>query len=359
MVGVSVSKSSEQGREAFDPDAAAAPGSGAFGLSHGPAEAGVWILPVPFDATTSYRQGSARGPQAVRRASHQVELFDAAIGRPYQAGIHMFGDDARLVALQSEASALVAGMRARGGELERDRARVDAIGAELNALVHAHTTEALERHKLPVVLGGDHSVPFGAIQAVAERHPGLGLLHFDAHADLRHAYEGFTWSHASILDNVVRRIDGVTQVVQVGVRDLGQSEHAAIERSEGRVRTLFDADWARKRTAGEDLTQLVRTTLDALPHEVYVTFDVDGLDPTLCPNTGTPVPGGLDWHAALLWLDELARSGRRVVGLDLCEVNPGPAWHGRPEDPDAWDAIVGARLLYRLIGTALLTRVER
>jgi agmatinase len=353
----------------FDPDAAAPEEGGAYGLPHGPDEAGVWIVPVPFDATTSYRQGTARGPEAVRRASRQVELFDvgaelagSSAARPYEAGIFMQEEDARIVALQAEASERSAGIIARGGAiegdatLERDLARVNAIGDELNALVHARVVEALERGKLPAVIGGDHSVPFGALRAAGERFPGLGVLHFDAHADLRHAYEGFAWSHASIFDNVVRRLPAVAQLVQVGLRDVGQREREAILEHEGRVHALFDAQWAATRLSGGDLRALVRRTLEHLPHDVWISFDIDGLDPVLCPNTGTPVPGGLGWHEALLWLDELARSGKRVVGLDLCEVNPGPAWQGGDEDPDSWDAIVGARLLYRMIGTALATR---
>jgi agmatinase len=353
----------------FDPDAAASEEGGVYGLPHGPDGAAVWIVPVPFDATTSYRQGTARGPAALRRASRQVELFDvgaelagSASARPYHAGLFMQEEDERLVELQAEASARAAGIIARGGAidgeltLERDLARVNAIGEELNAIVHARVREAFERQKLPAVVGGDHSVPFGALRAASERFPGLGVLHFDAHADLRHAYEGFEWSHASIFDNVVRRLPAVARLVQVGLRDVGQREREAILAHEGRVHALFDAQWAAARLAGADLRALVRRTLEHLPGDVWISFDVDGLDPVLCPNTGTPVPGGLGWHEALLWLDELARSGRRVVGLDLCEVNPGPAWQGRDDDADSWDAIVGARLLYRMIGTALACR---
>jgi agmatinase len=184
----------------------------------------------------------------------------------------------------------------------------------------------------------------------------MGILHVDAHADLRVAYEGFTWSHASILHNVLERIDGVARVVQVGVRDLCDEELAAIQGSEGRVRTVFDHEWAEARFTGHDLVAVVRRTLEALPREVYVSFDVDGLDPTLCPGTGTPVPGGLSWHEAMLWLGELSRSGRRIVGLDLTEVAPTPV--ADPER-DSWDAVIGARLLYRMIGFALATSPER
>ena len=181
------------------------------------------------------------------------------------------------------------------------------------------------------------------------------MLHFDAHADLREAYEGFSWSHASIMFNVIQHIPRVSKLVQVGIRDFGEREHEKIQNSKGRIHTLFDAEWQRAKQEGANLRELARKTLAELPQKLYVSFDIDGLEPALCPNTGTPVPGGLTWTEALLWLEELSKSGKQVVGLDLNEVNPGdPEWVG--EGTDSWDAIVGARLLYRMIGAALPAR---
>lgn len=351
------------GTSAFDPSASAAADSGLFGLPHGPDEAAVHVLPAPFDATASYRKGAWKGPAAILRASRQVDLFDLEHGRPYEAGIWMAPDaDGAIEGLNARASALADAVIAVGGDvagdarLEADLAQVDALGARVNELVRARTLEVYERGALPALVGGDHSTPFGALQAAAKRHPGLGVLHVDAHADLRVAYEGFAWSHASIMNNVLRRLDGVATMVQVGVRDLSEEERETIDSSGGRVRTLYDRDWQRAKLARADLRELVRRHLAHLPQEVWISFDIDGLDPTLCPHTGTPVPGGLLWGETMLWLDELAASGRRVVGLDLNEVNPGPEWEPASARDDAWDAIVGARLLYRLIATALATR---
>lgn len=352
-----VSPPIEQG---FDPSGPAAPDSGIYGLPHSAAEAGVHVIPVPFDVTTSYGSGAARGPEAILRASRQVDLYDLVTGKPYEAGIHMRAPHPRVAELQAEGAPLARRVELAGGseatepELPALLERVNAIGAELNALVRAEVEAGLDAGKLACVLGGDHAVPFGSIAAHAERTPGLGVLHFDAHADLRRAYEGFTWSHASILHNVVERLDGVTKLVQVGLRDLSEEEHAMIEGSDGRIEVAWDREWAAARLEGRDLRQLVREKLATLPADVYVTFDVDGLEPALCPHTGTPVPGGLDWHGAMLWLEELGLSGRRVVGLDLVEVAPGP--EPMADERDGIDEIVGARLLYRLIGTALLTR---
>ena len=328
----------------FDPSGAASADSGIFGLPHSAEEARVHVLPLPFDATTSYRAGAANGPACVLEASRQIDLFDLMFGRPYEAGIHMFEADPRIHEWNARARREVEALRDGG---EGSIAVVDELGGRLNALAREATLRALDDGKLPVALGGDHATAFGPIAACAERHPGLGVLQFDAHADLRVAYEGFRWSHASVSHNVLQETD-VARLVQVGVRDLCEEEFDAIRASEGRVHTLFDTDWARARNSGVDLRPLVRETIARLPDQVYVTFDVDGLDPTLCPNTGTPVPGGLDWHGAMLWLEELAASKKQVVGMDLNEVNPGPAGAA-----DGVDAIVGARLLYRLIGTAL------
>ena len=217
----------------------------------------------------------------------------------------------------------------------------------MNAWVYATTKSLLDQNKMPVILGGDHSVPFGAIRAYAERHPGIGILHLDAHADLRDRYEGFTWSHASIFNNVIMKIDGVAKLVQTGIRDLGVAENAMIANSSGRIVTFFDADVAARRERGVPFAAIADDIVAALPNEIYLSWDIDGLDPTLCPGTGTPVPGGLSWNDAIGLLRAIVRAGKKIVGLDLCEVSPGEA---------EWDANVGARLLYKMIGFALLTQ---
>ncbi len=335
---------------AFDPDAPAPPGSALFGLDTPPKEAAVWVLPVPFDATTSFRRGAALGPEAVIAASHQVDLFDLRFGTPWKDGIHTAPLPSEVLEWNREASAAAAPVIAKGGARPGDErcAVVDAAGERVNEFVAAWTERALEAGALPVILGGDHSVPYGAITTCARRFSGMGILHFDAHADLRDSFEGFRWSHASILYNVLAAPVEIVRVVSVGVRDLGQGERKRLAEDE-RLRVLFDPDWARIKLAGDDRRLLIREYLDLLPEKVYLSFDVDGLDPSLCPHTGTPVPGGFDWHETMLWLEELVASRRRIVGMDLCEVSPGPEGDAQGQ---GWDAIVGSRLLYRMIGAA-------
>jgi len=321
----------------FDPDAAASKSSGIYGLPFKSKDAQVVIIPVPFEATTSYGGGTSRGPAAVLEASKQVDLFDHETGRPYEAGIAMLDIPRKIVTWNSTAKKLG----------RKKLAAVNKIGDAVNRWVYDQATALLAQEKMPVVLGGDHSVPFGAIQAYAEYFPGLGILHLDAHADLRDAYEGFTWSHASIFHNVMTKIDRVGKLVQVGVRDIGSAEMRMIDESNGRIVTFFDDVLAQRKERGSPFAELADEIVGQLPDDVYLSWDIDGLDPTLCPGTGTPVPGGLSWNEAVGLLRAIRRAKKRIVGFDLCEVAPGAT---------EWDANVAARLLYKMIGFALLTR---
>jgi agmatinase len=335
----------------FDPSSAALH-EGIFGLPATPEQARVVLLPVPWEATVSYGAGTAGGPEAILRASRQVDLLDRESGRPYEAGIAMLPVPAQVREWSDSARRLAQPVIEAGGAEAGSQAvaEVDALGERMNAWVHAQASAWLEQERLVGVVGGDHSVPFGAIRAVAERHPGLGVLHVDAHADLRNAYEGFHWSHASIMYNVLREIPEVARIVQVGVRDYCDEEDQLIRDEPQRLRTYFDPDLRRAQLDGEAWNRLAGRVVADLPAEVHISFDIDGLDPALCPHTGTPVPGGLSFVEATALLRTLVESGRRIVGFDLCEVAPDP--EGRSE----WDANVGARLLYKLIGFAQLSR---
>ncbi len=338
----------------FDPDGAAV-GTGIFGLPHSPEEAEVVLVPVPWEATVSYGAGTADGPSAILAASAQIDLLDRETGRPYERGIAMLAAPGELRA-KSDAARRVAERVIEAGGVEHDPDRaadaeaVDARCDEMNDWVQETASNWLDRGKLVGVVGGDHSSPFGLIRAVAERHPGMGILHLDAHADLRHAYEGFIWSHASIMYNVVTRVPGVARVVQVGIRDYANQEEHLIRTSPDRIRTYFDPDLKLRQLGGEPWMRIAREIVNRLPEEVYLSFDVDGLDPTLCPHTGTPVPGGLSFPETVALVRLVAESDRRIVGFDLSEVAPGPSGAGE------WDANVAARLLYKMIGFAVMGR---
>lgn len=338
----------------FDPDAAAT-GNGLFGLTTSPEHARLVVIPVPFDATTSYRPGTAQGPAAVLEASMQVDLEDLQYGAIWKSGISMLPISREIAALSTRARHAAEPIIRAGGAAPGNRAHaralaaVNAASARVNEYVGAEARRVLDRGAIPALLGGDHASPFGLIEQLAIRHPGLGILQIDAHADLRDRYEGFEWSHASIFHNVMTRLPNVARLVQVGIRDFGARERAFIEQSKGRVQTWFDQTIRARQFGGGPRgtwTSICRDIVRALPKSVYVSFDIDGLSPELCPDTGTPVPGGLTFAEVSHLLETLAQSGRRVVGFDLCEVAPE---RGGGE----WNANVGARVLYKLIGCTL------
>jgi agmatinase len=327
----------------FDADGAGAPSGSVFGLPYGEAESSVVMIAVPWEPTTSYGAGAAEGPEAIRDASGQLDLFDPelaelGLARPWVFGLHMTPDDPQIAAWNAEACA------AARGEA-RDVARVDALSWKMVERVEMLVGAVLDAGKIAGVVGGDHSVAYGSMAAAARRGA-MGVLHVDAHADLRVDYEGYAHSHASVMHNVLRDLSGVETLVQIGIRDLSAAEAQRI-RDDARVHTVFD-----HALRGADFRACCARLVEALPRRVWISFDVDGLDPALCPGTGTPVPGGLDFGQAMSLLRVLAESGREIAGFDLVEVAPSP-FHGQ------WDGNVGARILYRLCGAALWSRGAR
>lgn len=324
--------------------------SGFLGARLDPADAALVLVPVPWEATTSYGGGTSGGPDAIVRASHQLDLEDPAFGTPYRAGIAFLPQDAAVAELNGRARVaaleVIAALE-QGEPAPAALELVNAASAKVNARVHAAASAALAQDRLVGVVGGDHSSPYGLIQALAERHPdGFGVLHVDAHHDLRAAYEGFTWSHASIFHNVMERLPQVRRLVQVAIRDYSRDERLYAEALGARGACFYGADLFRLAAEGVPFREVCRRIVAALPDAVYVSFDIDGLDPSCCPSTGTPVPGGLRFDEATYLLETLAASGRRVIGFDLCEVTPSG-------DGDEWDANVGARMLYKLCGCCL------
>lgn len=311
----------------FDPDGPATADDGIYGVGTSEEEATVVYLPVPFEATVSYRTGTADGPRAILDESVQVDLLDVETGRPYEAGLAMRP-------IPDWIRALSADVRGKGPDV------VNAASARVNEHVYESARELIAAKKIVGTVGGDHSIPLGAIRAHAEAYGPLGILHVDAHADLRVAYEGFTWSHASIMNRVLEEAPGIERLVQFGLRDVGEGEVERIDTDE-RIHAVFDHEIARARLEGR-LLDVWSDAVARLPDRVYCSIDIDGLDPKLCPNTGTPVPGGLEFNELSFLLGEVVRQKKTIVGFDLCEV-------GGAE----WDGNVGARVLYKLTGWTL------
>lgn len=333
----------------FDPNAAAAPDAGIFGLPCSREDSRVILLGVPFDATTSYRPGTAHGPEAIRTASMQVDLYDHRFGRIYERGIWMDDAPASIAELSVQTRTRTQAIIDCGGATDQDADSLRQIALaceQVNTHVREHTERVLDEGKVPGLLGGEHAVSLGAIEACAAKYGTIGVLQIDAHMDLRDAFEGFAYSHASIMHNVLARVPGVTKLVQVGIRDYCEEERVAADEAGRRVHVTYWEDVADALAGGEALRSIWKKAIDELPDRVYISFDIDGLDPALCPHTGTPVPGGLSYAQASLLLAMVKESGRTVVGFDLVEVAPGS-----PDEPE-WDANVGARMLYRLCGLA-------
>lgn len=334
----------------FDPNGLGLKNGHFIGLPFEEEDAAVVLLPVPWDVTVSYAAGTATGPANILEASSQLDLYDPDVPDAWQLGIYMRMPDeewlARSQALRPQAKAYIDFLE-EGGQAEAvpamkaSLAAINAASAELNAWVRRHSGELHDAGKMVGVVGGEHSVPLGLLQALGERYPSFGILQIDAHADLRPAYEGFTYSHASIAYNALS-LPSLSQLTQVGIRDCCEAE-VALAADDERIHIFYEQDIRRRQFRGESWAAVVKSIVETLPELVYVSFDIDGLQPHLCPNTGTPVPGGLNFEEAIFLLQEVVASGRRIIGFDLCET----AGLG-----NEWDGSVGARVLYRLCNLA-------
>jgi agmatinase len=342
-------------KSTFDPNAAAPEGAGIFGLPFSYADAKLVYLPINWEATTSYGGGTSAGPQAIFEASHQVDLFDFHVERPYEAGLMMKDISKEIGSWNEEAKTEAQKIIEVGGqiegnpELKKSLARVNELSAKVNTWVKNQTEKLLSDGKIPGLIGGDHSVPLGAFHAVAKKFGKFGILHFDAHSDTRIAYEGFQYSHASIMHNALEEIPEIQKLVQVGIRDFCEQEWDYCQSQGSRVEIFFDAKMNEWKHSGKSFLEIAKMMIHALPDQVWISFDIDGLDPRFCPHTGTPVPGGLDFNEVVSILEALAKSGKKIIGFDLNEVAPGP-------ESDEWDANVGARLLYKLTGFTLVSQ---
>lgn len=340
----------------FDPDGPAI-GDGIFGLPHTREDAAIVLIPVPWEATVSYRGGTALGPAAIRQASAQVDLHDLRFGPVYEAGIFMEDADEPLAVLGRQTRDVAVPAIEAGGLGPNDgslKECIDVACAKMNAHVRSRVDAALREGKLPGVVGGEHSVSYGSIAACSDRFGDIGVLHIDAHLDLRESFEGFAWSHASVMHNVLRDRPGVKKLTSVGIRDAGGRELALAEQYGSRCSIFTGPALFDGRAAGETIDSQLQRIVDTLPEQIYISLDIDGLDPSLCPHTGTPVPGGLGFAEVSRLLELASQGGRRIVGFDLVEVAPGPgSMEGTAPE---WDANVGARLLYRLCGAAMASR---
>ncbi len=260
----------------------------------------VFVLPVAYEGTVSFGTGTGAGAMAIVDASRNMELYEEETdAEVYKIGIHTLKEFA---------------------PHKTPEAMMDAL--------YEHSKEILKSDKFLCMLGGEHSVSAPIIRAHAEKYHNLSVLQIDAHADLRDEYDGTKHSHASIMARVVK--DLRIPSVQVGIRSISADEARAID--VGLPTKIF---WA-KDIVGR--TDWIDAAIDGLTENVYLTIDIDGLDPSLVPTTGTPEPGGLGWYETLTLIRKLAQR-KRVVGMDLVEFS-------KTETSDA-PAFLCAKLVYK------------
>lgn len=256
------------------------------------------VLRVPYDGTSTWVKGADGGPQAIIEASQHLELYDIETdSEPFREGIYTHDEEITASSpreLVDRTASATEGVLARGG--------------------------------IPVLLGGEHSVTIGAVRAASEVFSGLSVLQMDAHTDLRSEYEGSPYNHACVMARVAEHCPSV----QVGIRSMDSSEKPAIQRD----RVFFAEE-----IAGE--TAWIDRAVSLLSEEVYLTFDLDVLDPAIMPATGTPEPGGLEWYDCLRLLRAVA-ARKRIVGFDVVELCP-PAEGGHAS------AFLAAKLVYKII----------
>jgi agmatinase len=327
----------------FDPNGPGIKGN-LFGLPFTYGQSEIVLIPIPWEVTVSYRTGTALGPDAILMASQQIDLYSKDLRDIWKLGVSMLPiphdmltESTRLRKLSSRHIQNVESNQADDSS-RIILQKINEACESLNIYINKTTRQLLEDEKLTGLIGGDHSIALGFIKTLAEKHQRFGILQIDAHADLRRAYEGFTYSHGSVMYNALK-FSAVSRLVQVGIRDFCEEESAYMESSGSRIKTFFDQDMKEEMYLGKTWADICSDIINQLPELVYVSFDIDGLDPKLCPHTGTPVPGGLEFQQAVFLIKQLVLSGRKIIGFDLSEVAPGS---------DDWDANVGARIAWEL-----------
>ncbi len=324
-----------------------------FGLPFTPETASLVIIPVPWEVTVSYNAGTAKGPQAIYDASFQVDLFDINIPNAWKLGMAMLPIDKKIKSigntLRKKAEKYIdlyasGKTSSKNTSMKNIQNEVNEACLLLNLNIKNKALTQLNKGKIVALVGGDHSTPLGLMQALAEKHESFGILQIDAHADLRDAYEGFEFSHASIMFNALK-IPQINSLVQVGIRDYCEDEFI-ISKNDERITTFYDSEIKAEQYNGTPWKNMCAAIIEKLPQQIYLSFDIDGLDPKLCPNTGTPVPGGFEFEQVVYLIEKIVAAKKQIIGFDINEVSPGN---------DEWDANVGARLLYKISNLCMIS----
>lgn len=343
--------------QAFNPNDSALY-EGIFGLPFNAHESDTILIPVPWEVTVSYHSGTAKAPRAILEASYQVDLSDPFLPEAWKRGIYMDKPHPTIVKknkiFRKKAEQYFDLLDKKSSAAEKQKKKLlrelNEACAWMNEEVYNQSWAYIKQNKLVALIGGDHSTPYGFIRAIADYHGPFSLLQIDAHADLRCAYQGLIYSHASIMYHVIESISSLEKLVQIGIRDYCDEEYAMIQHH-SKIKTFFDRDIKHALYHGESWDRICNRIVRELSDKVYISLDIDGLDPKLCPHTGTPVAGGFEAEQILYLLEKIALSGKTIIAFDLNEVAPGKN--------NDWDANVAARLLYRMINIAQRSRDKK
>lgn len=335
----------------FNADSTGVQNGAYFGFDFLATDSALSLISAPWDATVSYRDGSSLAPEAIIEASTQVEIYDTHYPNCWERGIFTVPIDEQIGRLnstaRSSAKEVIAHLEGGGSEIDpaiaKQIAQVNSASEWLNSAIYSSSMSELDNNRIVGLIGGDHSTPLGLIRALSEKHSDFGTLHIDAHMDLRDGYEGFRYSHASIMRRALE-CSSMSRLTQVGVRDFSATE-VEFASSDPRIAQFTDARLMNNRFTGINWATQCEEIVATLPQKVYISFDIDGLQRAYCPSTGTPVPGGLTYNEAIYLILTLTRRGHTIIGFDLNEVSPDPN--------DPWDAIVGARMLYKLANATI------
>ena len=305
------------------------------------------LIPLPWSATVSYGGGTEQGPELVRKASHQLDFFNPLFQCSYNEKIHFLANDSIIESLNSQSLNWMKKLKKK-----QSPQLVESINQASQSVldwIYEQSSAIFSAGKIPALVGGEHSVSEGLLSFIGDKYKGnYGILHLDAHADLRKAYQGLRYSHASVMYNVLNLKQPPQKLVQVAVRDFCKEEYNRIKEDK-RICCYFDDKIYAKLFQGEKWAVICKDIVSQLPQNVYISVDVDALSWTYAPGTGTPVPGGLSFNQVLYLLAELKRQAKNTISFDVVETSAG---QNNPKFAE-WNGNVSARLIYYLVGLSL------
>lgn len=328
----------------------------AFGVKTTFDEADLILIPVPWEVTSSYGKGTSTGPELIRKASSQLDFFNSDFNCSYNHKIHFENTDTLIKSLNKTAGSWANEIQKNWKEDKVLNKREKVLSEKVNQAcqsvldwIYEQSSKVFQADKISALVGGEHSISEGLIRLIGEKYKEkYGILHIDAHADLRVSYQGFKYSHASVMHNVLNLAFPPKKLIQIGVRDFCEQEYRQIKKN-SRIECFFDKEIFSRLFSGENWSDICKQIIEQLPFHIYISLDVDGLSWNYAPGTGTPVPGGLSFRQVLHLFSEIKRQKKKLIAFDLVETSAGTKSNAFSE----WNGNVSARLIYYLSGLAL------